>query len=187
MAQQPTTVQPKPMEHPKKGEPWRPTVDVILDVQNDTFHFETDDLPLGPHTKLTFQNDGYPGFTITFHLKDPPDGYRFPEDLDEALWVTDQPICPDEPCKWSQFKAKAVLNNGQDLVVRNLNEKKQEFGYVLRVTKNGTEFMNLDPVGGNENGSTSLNIALSGYAFAAVGGAVVGSLITLGVQAMLAG
>ena len=60
MAKQPTPVQPQPMTHPKKGEPWTPTVDVILDLANDTFHFETDDLPLGPKNKLTFRNEGYP-------------------------------------------------------------------------------------------------------------------------------
>lgn len=187
MAKQPTPVQPQPMTHPKKGDPWTPTVDVILDLANDTFHFETDDLPLGPKNKLTFRNEGYPGFVVTFHLKDPPDGYHFPEDLDEALWVSDQLACPDEPSKWAQFKAKAVVNNGLDLVVRNLNEKAKDFGYTLRVTKDGTEFKNLDPVGGNENGSSNFNISLSSYAFAAVGGAIAGSLITLGVQAVMAG
>jgi hypothetical protein len=187
MAQQPVAVQPKPKPHPNPGNPWTPVVDVIIDLQKDTFHFETNDLPLDPKTnKLTFYNQGYPGFVITFHLKDPPEGYRFPENLDEALWVTEQPVCPQEAGKWGQFKAKAVLNNGLDLVVRNLNEKPTDFGYALRVTNDGTKFRNLDPIGGNQNGS-SFNASVSGYAFAAVGGAVVGSLLTLGVQALFAG
>ena len=143
------------MQRPPKGEPWTPTVDVILDPAKKKFTFESDDLPIGPNNEITFWNDGQPGFVITFHLKDPRHGYRFPETLKAALSSVDKAECPLDEGQWGQFKAKAVNNNGVDLVVRNLNETKQKFGYTLFVTDdNGQTYWPLDPVGTNENGSS---------------------------------
>lgn len=138
---------------PAAGDPWEATVNVILDVENHTFKFETD-LPMGPNNEISFYNDGQPGFVITYHLQDPRHGYAFPENLDEALFSTKDPVCPTSHGQWGQFKAKAVTDNGINLVVRNLNKDKHRFGYTLRVTKDGgLSFWNLDPIGGNENGS----------------------------------
>ena len=144
------------MKEPPKGDPWMVQVDVILDPSTRTFKFETD-LPKGEKNKLFFYNEGHPGFVITFHLKDPTYDYRFPEDLDEALFSVDEAVCPTEHGQWNQFKAKAITDNGRNLVVRNHNKDKVEFGYTLRVTQDGTEFWNLDPIGGNENGSYQSN------------------------------
>jgi hypothetical protein len=187
MPNKPVTTPTKTMAKPKPGEPWTPTVNVILDAAGHTFHFETIDLPMGPNNELYFHNGGQPGFVITYHLQNAPDGYVFPENLDEALWSVEDAVCPAQETHWPQFKAKGVLNNGHDLVVRNLNPKKQKFGYTLRVTNDGGQsFWNLDPIGGNEDGSTSYQSPMS-YGLVAVGGALVGSLVTLGIQAMLAG
>ena len=141
------------MKRPPPGEPWSPQVDVILDLANKKFHFESDDIEIGKDNYISFCNDGQPGYVITFHLRDPRDEYRFPEDLKAALWADDEPACPESECHWGQFKAKAVNNNGVDLVVRNLNEHKRQFGYALLVTNDGGQsFLRLDPIGGNENG-----------------------------------
>ena len=150
-----TQVKPK-MHRPPPGEPWTPVVNVILHPETGDFHFESDDLEIGPHNEITFENDGQPGFVITFHLKDPRHGYRFTENLKTALWSIDEAVCPEDEHHWGQFKAKAVNNNGVDLVVRNLNEHKKKFGYALLVTDdNGATFWRLDPIGTNENGNSS--------------------------------
>jgi hypothetical protein len=144
------------LHRPPPGEPWHPVVNVVLDPDNEKFKFQSDDIEVGPNNEITFDNDGQPGFVITFHLEEPRYGYRFPEDLKAALWSIDEPECPTEEHRWGQFKAKAVNNNGIDLVVRNLNEKKRTFGYALLVTDDGGQtFWPLDPVGTNNNGSTS--------------------------------
>jgi hypothetical protein len=142
----------KTMPKPPPGDPWQAHVDVILDPATQTFKFETNDLPMGPDNKLFFANDGQPGFVVTFHLKDPTYGFVFPENLDEALYSVEEAKCPDEPGQWSQFHAKAVNNNGHDLVVRNHNKKKQDFGYTLLVIDDSNNCWKLDPIGGNENG-----------------------------------
>jgi hypothetical protein len=140
---------------PPKGEAWSALVEVILDPGTRKFHFETSDLPLDPATnELTFHNYDHPGYVITFRLKEPNFGYAFPDDLDEALFSVDRPICPDTRGQWAQFKAKAVSDGGKSLVVRNHNKDKVRFGYTLRVTDDkGASFWNLDPIGSNENGS----------------------------------
>ncbi|HVM22937.1 MAG TPA: hypothetical protein VM308_06515 [Sphingomicrobium sp.] len=158
MATKPSSVQPKsgPKE-PAKGNPWKVDVLVVLDPASRTFRFETDDLPLGPDNELTFHNRGYPGFIITFRLKEPRHGYLFPENLDEALFSVDRPECPTSHGQWRQFKAKAVTENGKNLVVRNQNKDKIRFGFTLRVTNDrGATFWNLDPIAGNENGNWDL-------------------------------
>jgi hypothetical protein len=150
-----TQVKPK-MHRPPPGEPWSPLVYVILDPDEGKFHFESDDIEIGPDNEITFSNDGQPGFVITFRLKDPRHGYRFPEDLKTALWAIGEEVCPEEEHHWGQFKAKAVNDNGVDLVVRNLNEHKHKFGYSLLVTKDGGQsFWRLDPIGTNTNGDSA--------------------------------
>jgi len=174
---------------PPKGEPWTPTIDVILDItdpKNKKFHFESADIDIGKDNAISFYNEDQPGFIITFRLKNPPGGYRFPENLKEALWVVEQPVCPDENNnkEWGQFKAKAVNNGGLDLVVRNLNNDQKSFGYAPRVTTDGVEFWNLDPVGTNENGGYG-KLDFSTYATIAIAGAVGGAIATLGIEELM--
>lgn len=173
------------MKKPKPGDPWMPVVNVILHPENQTFEFQSADIDIGPKNSITFQNDGQTGFVITFRLQSPPDQYRFPENLAEALWVTEDPGCPTERNNGGgPMIAKAVNNNGMDLVVRNKNKDKEVFGFAPRVSNDGGKsFWNLDPVGTNDNGGWGRN-NYSAYIGAAVGGALVGALLTLGIEQM---
>jgi len=153
MATQATTK----MHRPPPGVPWNVLINVILHPDDKTFHFQSDDVEIGPDNQITFKNDHQPGFVITFHLEEPRHGYRFPEDHKAALSSVDEARCPGvDDGQWGQFKSKAVNNLGEDLVVRNLNERQRKFGYTLFVTDDdGKTFWPLDPIGNNENGSSA--------------------------------
>jgi len=168
------------------------TVNVILDPMSHppSFKLETD-LPRGKgNNEIMFYNEHHPGLHVHYTLKDPAYGYVFPDApidnyLDEALWSTSDARCPTSEGQWEQFTAHSIEDSGKTLVVYNLNENVQQFGYALRVTKDGGKhYWNLDPIGGNQNGSYAAR-DLSGYAVAAVAGAVAGSLATLGFQALM--
>ena len=174
------------------GSPNHVTVDVILKPgQTPPFEFQSSDLPVGSDNSLTFANNGRPGFLIDYSLKEPTHGYRFPDNsipdnLNEALYSAEGPGCPNAKGQWQQFKAQNVKQQGKILVVRNLNECAAEFGYTLRVTDDqGASYLPLDPGGFNQNGPQVKSSWP--YAAAAVGGAVAGSLLTLGAQALLQG
>jgi hypothetical protein len=139
-------------------------VTVHLDLKHEPpFYFETD-LPKksGKGDHLIFKKGGPDGFMINFHLDDPDNVYSFGNDLQEALYSTDQPVCPgpDEPCHWDQFQATEIKDNGMTLVVWNKNDPKNgdpmDFGYALRVIKPGDKkYLHLDPIGTNGNSNSS--------------------------------
>ena len=172
------------------GSPHHATVDVtILLGQTPNFKFESTDLTVGPNNELTFANNGRPGFWIDYRLKNPPNGYVFPDNpipnhLEEALYSAVGPDgCPKTKGQWEQFAATNVKNGGKTLVVRNLNDCAAVFGYVLRVTNdNGASYLDLDPGGVNQNGSQQI-YKVSPLA-AGIAGAVAGSILTLGAQAL---
>lgn len=156
------------------------TVRVVLHQANDPvlFHFETDDLPMGPDNHLYFWNCIKGGrFRISYVLDDTArPGFRFPvrtgggdDHLRKALWVQDSNGCPQTACEWEQFEAKAVKDEGLKLIVMNSNSRKADFWYSLRVT-DGNEWLLLDPGGTNGNGGEP---PLT-WAAAAMTGAVVG-------------
>lgn len=173
---------------PPKGKPWTPTVDVVLDdPANRIFHFVSKDIDIGTHNEIAFANEGQPGFEITFRLQN-PQGYRFPANKDEALWVTDQPTCVNSTNKlshWCMFEAMSVDTPGHNLVVRNRNEVPQVFGFapVIRNVSTGDEWV-LDPVGTNENGQT-YKFYVADYLATAIGGMIAGALLLLGAQKLL--
>jgi hypothetical protein len=153
---------------------------------NGDFHFETTDLPMGPNNHLYFTNCGNDGFYVHYDLQG--GAYRFPDSTinnwkKEALYSHAQSACPTAQGQWGQFETKDVLNGGQTLVVWNKNNSKQDFAYTLRVTNdNGASYLPLDPGGTNNNGSVRADLSL---AAAVVGGAIAGSLVTLGVQSLM--
>lgn len=170
-------------------------VDVILESDNPVqFRIEPsppNSLPTGPDGELIFQNDHHPGFHVHFHLLDMAGlGYRFPKNSDknEAVWSElGSGVCP-QAAKWDVFKPLSVGANRMILTVNNPNPKPAQgsFGYTLRVTKdNGANYLALDPGGQNQNGSQSMS--KSKDLLLAVGGALAGSLLTLGAQALLEG
>ena len=115
-----------------------------------------------------------------------PDAKMTTDYLNEALFCHAHTMCPTTKSVWGQFTAIEVLPGGKTLVVHNKNNARNNFAYALRVTKdNGSNYLALDPGGTNWNGSLALN--KSTLTVAAIGGAVVGVLATLGVQAFLAG
>ena len=157
------------------------------------FHFETTDLPMGADNVLFFKNCGHPGFYIHYDLQDPTNGYLFPEsslfppnppkqNLKAAIWCQQNPGCPAAPSQWGQFSGRDVTNGGKTLVVHNKNQSPQDFGYTLRVTNDGgASYLPLDPGGTNQNGPARNFTVAAGVAV----GAIAGSVITLGAQALL--
>ena len=168
-------------------------VDVILDSDNPVqFRIEPtppSSLPTGPNGELIFNNNHHPGFNVHFHLRDINAlGYLFPKNSDkkEAVWSElGNGVCPNS-AKWEVFEPNHVSAHRLTLTVRNPNPSPAQgpFGYTLRVTKdNGASYLNLDPGGFNQNGSQS--ISKSKDLLLAIGGAVTGSVLTLGAQALL--
>lgn len=131
----------------------------VTDVAAETFVFESKDIEIGPKNEITFKNDEeHYGFEIHYELEG-ADGYRFPEDLDEALYVEagSKGYCPQSRSQWGKFKPLEVRSgNGGErrvLLVDNKNDSKKEFAYTLRA-KNGSKWLTLDPGGTNENGGS---------------------------------
>jgi hypothetical protein len=116
--------------------------------------------------KLTFRNNGFPGFNVFFEISDPDNsGYVWPDDANMALAAT--PLagagteCPDQGTKWGQFNPVQVIQDkdgrNTTLKVRNPNAPGQscDFGYSLFVTQQpdgSGSYWKLDPIGSNQNG-----------------------------------
>jgi hypothetical protein len=147
-------------------------------------------LPTGPNGELIFNNAGRPGFFIHFGLVDKTGlNYKFPPQakVSEAVWSElVAGACPQSPGKWDVFEPRNITNGGMTLIVHNPNVDPilGKFGYTLRVTKDGgATYLPLDPGGDNQNGPVNRYNWNTAVAF--VSGAAVGSLATIGVQALL--
>lgn len=163
------------------ADPKEVDIKVFLDLGKDPpFHLQCDELPKGTKNgDFVFTNDHFPGFILNYVLQEPTTGYRFPDDLDEALYSAKTTTCPTSKGQWGQFKAKSVSSDNKTLVVRNMNQHGHEgqFSYTLRVTKTphnaDAEYLDLDPGGTNTNGSaqgiTLLNLAIGVGIIAATG------------------
>lgn len=133
------------------------------------FRFDTT-LRRGQSGELVFQNDGHPGFWLYYKLDPVSFGdLVFPNDEQQALCsaviVNDGDECPRSGI-WQQFYPHKVQDSNRTLVVRNINGKlphgKSEvrFGYTLYVTENPNgdgDFVELDPIGSNQNGATGVS------------------------------
>lgn len=155
---------------------------------NGDFHFETSDLPMGPDNHLYFTNQCHPGFLIHYDLQG-NNAYVFPDSsistdyLHEALYCHAHANCPTSKATWGQFTGQSVEQAGKTLVVLNKNDSPANFAYTLRVTNDrGSHYLPLDPGGTNRNGGVLKNS--SSATLVAIGGAVVGVLLTLGAQAL---
>jgi hypothetical protein len=147
-------MQPKEeMERPA----WEVDVDVYVYGEDCDPPFVIDSyLQAKEGGKLVFHNRGRHGFFVRFQLHDETgEGWKFPRQAEHALRSSYGPGCPPASAgQWPQFTAHHSEANGTRLVVRNLNETVAEFGYTLRITKDGGEtFRDLDPGGDNQNGN----------------------------------
>lgn len=156
-------------------------VKVVLHAPGDPqpFHFESEDLPIGEQNRIYFSNCGKRrGFMIHYDLDDTKrPGYRFPTRqqhgntyLEQALWATETGGCPTGKATWPVFRAVREERDGGTLVVRNTNLEVQDFFYTLRVVQ-GTDWLDLDPGGSNQNGGEPPFVALFAGLFT---GAIVG-------------
>lgn len=172
----------KPEQQPKRKlqtrgptNPWEIEVDVYLKSAGPPADFCIDTcLPAefhgnDPHPWIVFSNHGRDGFKLNFRLYDntgASSAYVFPDPPGNptkggdpqkwALWSADSQTCPPPPGQWDQFTAVEVKDKGTTLVVRNLNQVQTDFVYTLRVTNDGGQtFVNLDPGGTNNNGSSA--------------------------------
>ena len=161
------------------------TVTVHLDLSSTPpFTLETS-LPKTKKGHLKFQNGKKDGFLIDFELDDPDNVYTWGTDPARALWSTSQAVCPTAAGQWDQFTTQGtdgITNGGMTLQVLNRNETVQDFGYTLRVTRdNGANYVNLDPIGSNQNSNSRTGIG-GGTVAATIGGAIIGYLA---VQTMM--
>jgi hypothetical protein len=138
--------------------------------------------------KLTFRNNGFPGFNVYFDLVDPDNsGYVWPDDANMALAATplagEGTECPDQGTKWGQFNPVAVIKDkdgrNTTLKVRNPNAPGQscDFGYSLFVTQQpdgSGSYWKLDPIGSNQNGPQADSAGDGFLARSWIGTAVIG-------------
>ena len=155
------------------------TVTVHLDLSSTPpFTFDTS-LPKTGKGHLKFQNGKQDGFLISFVLDDPTNVYTWGPDPAQALWSTAQAVCPTAAGQWDQFTSQAITNGGMTLQVLNKNETVQDFGYTLRVTSDGgATYVDLDPIGSNQNSNSRTGIGGGGTVAATIVGGVVGYLAT---------
>ncbi len=144
-------------------------------------------LPKDPNGKIKFKNKkGKDGFLIKFDLVNPPEDYLWPDDeeIAEAVWSQKGTTCPKEGV-WEIFKPLRSDNNRKTLVVDNPNPSpaQGEFQYTLRVVNGAGKYLDLDPGGINQNGGEDLQSA--SVITVAICGVIVGSLLTLAVQALM--
>ncbi len=165
----------------------RVTVKVVFrsDAPLD-FDIESNDLPKDAEGNLVFENHNHSGFQVEFEFVDVNAlGYFFPPNSkkSEAVWSKLCAPCPDSACD-EVFKVLNVSHDCKTLAVRNANVAPVlgKFGYTLRVTKDGgANYLPLDPGGVNQNGP----VRQTSIALMFISGGVLGSLLTLGAQALL--
>ena len=163
------------------------SVIVHLDLSSSPpFTLETS-LPKTSKGYLKFKNGKKDGFLISFQLDDPDNLYSWGSDPAQALWSTSQAVCPTAAGQWDQFTAQAITDGGMTLQVLNKNETEQDFGYTLRITRDGGEnYVDLDPIGSNQNGNTRAGFGGGGLASAIVGAGVGYLAVQAGAPAMTA-
>lgn len=123
---------------------------VEFDLQSD----------LKSNDRLTFDNNGKPGFKLKFTIKDEGQtGYLFPDNPAKAMWVkpvsSDEDDCPETQMFWEEFVATEVTGNNRTLKVTNLNGYVQTFKFTLLFTKTPRQngpCIPFDPIGQNQNG-----------------------------------
>lgn len=183
------------------GKPKEVHVTVTLNSERpDDFTIEpapVGSLPRGTNGALVFENRGHSGFWIYFDLIDMTgQGYKFIERdnaqkkvVKDGVWsAMGAENCPMDG-EQDVLTARAVLNDGMTLKVRNPNVDKDEIGlfkYTLRVSKDGGDsYLPLDPVGENRNGPISDSTFT--YFASLSAGVILGIAATLGAQALLEG
>lgn len=119
--------------------------------------------------ELVFNNNGRPGFDISFVLANADQtGYYFPDDASKALAAQKGIIgdgCPTQGMVWDEFTPTGVSADNLTLYVNNKNTKSTDFAFTLFVTEKPHDpkphFLPLDPIGSNQNGPTSRSFAAS--------------------------
>lgn len=114
---------------------------------------------------LTFKNKGRPGFMISFVLANADQtGFYFPDDKSKALAAqkgTSNDGCPRQGTTWDVFSPVSVSPDNTMLVVNNTNPpgKSTDFSFSLFVTQEphnpDATFLELDPIGSNQDGPIS--------------------------------
>lgn len=142
--------------------PWEVKVDVTLESEDPVrFTVDSKTLPKGKNGNFVFDNNGHPGFNISFIFFDATgQGYMWPDNAhkEEAVWSEVGIVCPGPPGKWDVFRVIGVDPGCTTLRVNNPNPKpaQGQFMYTLRVTKDGGQtYLSLDPGGMNQNGSSA--------------------------------
>ena len=152
-------------------------------------------LPETPTRQIIFSNDHHNGFEIHFRLMGDTKGYFFPPNSQklDAVWSQAGSVCPQTKRINKIFRPIRVVeplpphqNERRELIVHNQNPSPSEgvFQYNLRVT-NGTDILDLDPGGDNQNGPLSFQKGFPVLAF--VLGVAAGAVAVLGAQVLLRG
>ena len=168
--------------------------DVLVEVhlhpdRDPPFHLASPHLPTNSDGEFEFKNQGHPGFNINFVLQEPTHGYLWPENKHkkQAVWSeAGGGACPDSEI-WDIFRAIRITPDRKTLVVHNGNTQQTElgkFGYTLRVVKDPSDWLELDPGGDNQNGP----IGRFDWSYAMVGiGSAVMTTATIALAVSLSG
>lgn len=156
-------------KHPNKA--WDVIVDVYLNSTgpgpNDAAFDILTCLPVvvsgtNPNPQIQFNNEGRPGFNITFRLFDNTNGgngsnFQFASNPDDAVWSQLGSTCPTGPV-WDVFpNNRTKVKDDTTVVVFNPNEEGclGPFQYTLNVSVDGNPpYLPLDPGGNNMNGGS---------------------------------
>lgn len=147
--------------------------------QHSPFSFSTTLKKGDKKDQLIFHGGKKDGFLVHYQLDDPDGVWTFGSDTSEALYSTEQPVCPDTKGQWEEFKALGICNKGLTLVVHNKNSCTKDFGYTLRVTKDGSRYVDLDPIGSNQNNNSRFSAMTAAAVF--VAGAAVAAVATMAI------
>jgi len=95
------------------------------------------------------------------------EGLKFPSVPHDAMWVAaiedpDRPVCPGKDTKsdYSVLEPISVCDQGQRLIVRNENPRREQWAFTLNFVKGGADerdvddYVSWDPITDNHNGGT---------------------------------
>jgi hypothetical protein len=105
---------------------------------------------------------------VEFLLQDETgDGLKFPPAPHDAMWVAQgaplaDRVCPDMNSKndYSVMEPICVCDDGERLIVRNDNPRREDWAFTLNFVRNGEDphdrarYVNWDPGGSNQNGGS---------------------------------
>jgi hypothetical protein len=147
-------------------------VPVLATKDSSGYHFTPEsELSDGSTDVFRFHKDRHGMRSHDYHLVEfvlddhTGDGLKFPPVPHDAMWVAREAddgthVCPDKNTvsDYSVMEPICVCDDGERLIVRNDNPRKEDWAFTVNFVKRGEDptdrsrYVNWDPVGSNQNG-----------------------------------